>query len=89
MKNNPEDEEFIKKCKNDKDWPKDLDRPVDWDDVPWHKKFWFKHKGKFQCLAWIAFFACITYACGTTGFLGFGRGGASLEEGQYDYGVYR
>lgn len=40
-KNNPEDEEFIKRANEDPNWPDDLDKPCDWSKIPLWRKIWF------------------------------------------------
>jgi hypothetical protein len=41
-KNDPQDVEFIKKAHQDPNWPEDLDKPCDWDEVSLFGKIWFR-----------------------------------------------
>jgi hypothetical protein len=55
-KNDPRDEEFIKRAHEDPNWPEGLDKPCDWDTVPLWRKVWFRIKTPVLAIAWVLFF---------------------------------
>jgi hypothetical protein len=56
MKNNPEDEDFIKRAHEDPNWPGDIDKPCDWNKVSLWQKIWFKIGGAVKGIFWLLVF---------------------------------
>lgn len=52
-KNDPRDVDFIKKAHQDPNWPADLDKPEDWDNVPLWRKIWFRIKTPVIATFWL------------------------------------
>lgn len=61
-KNNPDDEEFIKRANEDPNWPKDLDKPADWSTVSVLQKIWFSIEGAVKGALWVLAFCGIFIA---------------------------
>lgn len=82
MKNNPEDEEFIKRAHNDPNWPKDVDKPFDWSQASWLFKFWHRWGDTIAGWAWFIAIMAFVGICTHYHWLGFGSG---YDDSDYPY----
>lgn len=62
-KNDPKDEDFIKRAHNDPNWPKGLDTPCDWNKVSLWGKIWFKIGNTVKMLTTLIIIFLIVGAC--------------------------
>lgn len=57
MKNNPKDEDFIKRAHENPSWPNDIDKPCDWSKVSSWRKTWFRIGGAVKAIFWVLVFS--------------------------------
>lgn len=62
-KNDPRDVEFIKKAHQDPNWPEDLDKPCDWDNVSLWRKVWFRVGDTVIMLTTVTVIMALIIAC--------------------------